>query len=279
MKAPTVAAYRLVLGMILRSRRERAGLSPKQVAETLHWYSGVKVSKIEAGVVKLAEEELTALLRLYQVDATEAAKITEFGVKARQRPETGRVTGSADPYQFFVTEATDIKSYTETVLPQFVRTREYAQALLATSLVMSVSESAQRAEEQDATQQLLGSGLAPSCHIVVTEPALMLPVGGPQVFTAQLTRLRELAELPKVTFQVIPLDHGEHVALGTPFMLLRLAVPEFTTVYVDGLTEPSYLGDWEDTGTYRLAFQRLSETALSGHDSIALLESRIKQAR
>ena len=277
MGTPAVATYRSVLGMILRSRRERAGLSPKQVAESLRWYSGVKVSKIEAGVVKLAEQELLDLLRLYQVEDPDAGRIAEISEKARKRLDTGRAASSGELYQFFIAEAAEIDSYTETVLPEFIQTRDYAKALLATSLVLSPTEIAQRVQERAEAYHFLVNASSPRCHVVLTEAALMLPVGGQRVFDAQLVRLRELIELPTVTLQVIPFRRGEHVAHGTPFTLLRLAVPEFTAVFMDGLVESNYFGDWDNTDIYRLAFQRLTEVALSEQDSIKLLDQKIKQ--
>jgi hypothetical protein len=103
------------------------------------------------------------------------------------------------------------------------------------------------------------------------------PVGGQAVFRAQLEHLRELSDLPNITLQVIPTHKGEHVALGTPFTLIHLDVPEFSVAYLEGLTDANYLDHPMETKVYRLAFDRLRVTALDDRDSVKLLDRRIKE--
>jgi hypothetical protein len=67
--------------------------------------------------------------------------------------------------------------------------------------------------------------------------ALRRTVGSRQVQRGQ--RLRELAELPNVTAQVMPLSGGAHTALGISFVLLDLG--QSRTVYMEGLTSSDYL--------------------------------------
>ncbi|MBV9844900.1 MAG: helix-turn-helix domain-containing protein [Kutzneria sp.] len=267
-----MTAYRELLGVVLRSCRERAGMSPTQMTRTLGWYSSVKIAKIEAGTVKLPENELEDLLKLYEVADPEAAKLRYFGAKARNRPESGRMPTAVNTYRAFVSEAAEIKSYTEMVLPVLAQTEAYASALFATSLSTPPSEIGRLARERVACQLPLVSADPPSLHIVVGEPALLRPIGGPAVRRAQLEHLHELAGLSNVTFQVVPLDRGEHSGLGTPFTVLCLAIPEFTTVYTERLTGSAYSDAPEEVDAYQLAFRRISEVALNARDSVRVLD-------
>jgi len=65
--------------------------------------------------------------------------------------------------------------------------------------------------------------------------------------------------------------------VGTPFTLLRMAVPEFTTVYTEGLTGSAYSDATDDVDAYRLAFRRLSAAALANGESLAMLDRRIRE--
>ncbi len=275
MTSPAATTYRVVLGILLRSLRERAGLTPTEVTQRFGWYGVAKVSKIEAGTVRLSEEELTALLAMYDVTGPEADKVHEFGVRARSRIGAGRTPAWGDTYKVLEAHASEIKMYYETTLPGTVQTEDYARAVLSMSLTTPPAEVGNAARERATRQLLLTSDNPPAFWLVVAEPALLRPIGGTAVFRAQLERLRELVDLPNVTFQVLPLDRGEHHALGTPFTLLQLALPTLTVAYLEGLTDANYLDHPKATDVYTLAFDRLRVTALDDRASAKMLDRRI----
>ncbi len=275
MGSAAVAAYRELLGAVLRSCREKAGMSPTQATQALSWYSSVKIARLEAGAIKVPADELERMLALFQVPAGEAEKIRYFGEKARERPS--RVTASESAFRAYVAEASEISTYADQLLPDLTQTVDYANALLGTSLRTAPSDVGREARERVEAQRPLTSAAPPELHIVVGEPALLRPVGGRLVLRRQLEHLRTLVERPNVTFQVILIDHGEHAALGLPFTMITMAVPAFTTVYTEGLTAVSYADAPEDVDAYRLAFRRLTEAALPAEDSAKLLDRRIDE--
>jgi hypothetical protein len=277
MGTPAVTAYRVLLGLLLRNYRERSGLTPTELAKRLKWYGVGKASKVEAGAVRLAEHELDVLMEMYDVSGAEAEKVREFGAEARKRPQTGRVPAWKDTYEVFEAHASEIKSYSESVLPGALQTDDYARALLSMSLTIPPADVARHARERSQRQELLTADTPPAFWLVVSESLLYRPVGGPEVFRAQLVRLRELAELPHVTVQVLPQERGEHVALGSPFTIVHLALPPFTVAYLEGLTDANYLDREEEIKVYRLAFDRLRVTALDDRASAALLDRRIEE--
>jgi len=275
MGSAAVAAYRELLGAVLRSCREKAGMSPTQATKLLNWYSSVKIARLEAGAIKVPEDELERMLALFQVPAGEAEKIRFFGEKARERPS--RVTASESAFRAYVAEASEISTYADQLLPDLTQTVDYANALLGTSLRTAPSDVGREARERVEAQRPLSSATPPELHIVVGEPALLRPVGGRLVLRRQLEHLRSLVERPNVTFRVIPIDHGEHAALGLSFTMITMAVPAFTTVYTEGLTAVSYADAPDEVDAYRLAFRRLTEAALPAEDSAKLLDRRIDE--
>ncbi|GAA3439692.1 helix-turn-helix domain-containing protein [Kutzneria kofuensis] len=275
MGSAAVAAYRELLGAVLRSCREKAGMSPTQATKLLNWYSSVKIARLEAGAIKVPESELERMLELYEVPDGEAEKIRFFGMKARERPS--RVTASESTFRAYVAESSVIKTYTDQLLPDLTQTVDYANALLSTSLRTAPSDVGREARERVEAQRPLTSATPPDLHIVTGEPALLRPVGGRLVLRMQLEHLRGLIERPNVTFRVIPIDRGEHAGLGTAFTLLTLAVPAFTTVYTESLTAVSYADSPDEVDAYQLAFRRLTEAALPEEDSAKLLDRRIDE--
>lgn len=275
MGSAAVAAYRELLGAVLRSCRERAGMSPTQATKLLTWYSSVKIARLEAGAIKVPEEELERMLELYRVPAGEAEKIRFFGQKARERPS--RMMASESTFRAYVAEASEIRTYADQLLPDLTQTVDYANALLSTSLRTAPSDVGREARERVEAQRPLTSASPPDLHIVIGEPALLRPVGGRLVLRTQLEHLRGLIERPNVTFRVIPIDHGEHAALGLAFTLIAMAVPAFTTVYTEGLTAISYADAPDEVDAYRLAFRRLTDAALPVEDSAKLLDRRIDE--
>lgn len=112
--------------------------------------------------------------------------------------------------------------------------------------------------------------------MVIGEEALLREIGGPDVLRGQLAHLRRMAELPNVNIQVIPLKAGAHVALGTPFTLLRFSTMATTFAYVEGLTTADCLRD-HHARTYTLAFDRLRNMALREEESLALVDRRMSE--
>lgn len=111
-------------------------------------------------------------------------------------------------------------------------------------------------------------------HAVLTESALRLAVGTPELRRAQLRHLMEMAGLPTVTIQVVRPEDGLHAAIAGPFVLL-----DFESVRSIGYVELEdgavYLQDPDQVRTYRMVASNLQQVALGPEQSIALLESML----
>jgi hypothetical protein len=88
---------------------------------------------------------------------------------------------------------------------------------------------------------------------------------------AQLARIIEVASMPKVTFQIIPVSVGAHPALDSNFVILELGKPMVNdVVYVEGPVGNIYMESSADLERYKRMFSRLQAMARSPEGSIAL---------
>ncbi|MGH3838093.1 MAG: helix-turn-helix domain-containing protein [Pseudonocardiaceae bacterium] len=270
---PGPVVQRIMLGGELRALREAAKISTDDVAAALSWYRA-KVSKVETGTVRLTAAELSELLRLYNADDATTERVQQLGEEARRKTSPARVPDWAKQYVSLEANATEIKLFFADFIPGMLQTRDYARAMLSTSVIVPPADVEAMAANREHRAERLRSG-APLLWVVLGEEALRRTVGGRQVQRGQLLRLRELAELPNVTVQVMPLSGGAHAALGMSFVLLDFG--HSRTVYIEGLTSSDYLVRPHHIQAYHLAFDRLRVASLGDRESLAIINTVIDE--
>jgi len=270
---PGPVVQRIMLGGELRTLREAAKISTEAAATEFGWYRA-KVSKVETGTVKLTATELSDLLTFYQADDATSERVQRLGEEARRKTTPARVPDWAKQYVSLEASATEIKLFFGDFIPGMLQTRDYARAVLSTSVIVPPADVEQMATSREHRAERLRSG-APLLWVVLGEEALRRTVGGRQVQRGQLLRLRELAELPNVTVQVMPLSGGAHAALGMSFHLLDLGQSQ--TVYIEGLTSSDYLVRPQHIQAYNLAFDRLRVASLGDRESLAIINTLIDE--
>jgi hypothetical protein len=106
---------------------------------------------------------------------------------------------------------------------------------------------------------------------IIDESALHRDVGGQEVMREQRRKLIEMAALPSVTLQVLPL--AAHSAMDGGFILLSFPEPEDTDLlYVEYATGALHIEDDAEVRAGKLRFGQLRTEALSPGDSVALIE-------
>jgi transcriptional regulator with XRE-family HTH domain len=270
---PEPVVQRIMLGGELRALREAAKIGTEDVAGALGWYRA-KVSKVETGTVRLTAAELSSLLKYYKTDDATSERVQRLGEEARRKTSPARVPDWAKQYVSLEANATEIKLFFGDFIPGMLQTRDYARALLSTSVVVPPADVEQMATNRECRAERLRGG-TPLLWVVLGEEALRRTVGGRQVQRGQLIRLRELAELPNVTVQVMPLSGGAHAALGMSFHLLHL--DQSRTVYIEGLTSADYLVRPQHIQAYSLAFDRLRVASLGDRESLAIINTVIDE--
>lgn len=196
-----------------------------------------------------------------------------LGEEARRKTTPARVPDWASKYLSLEASATEIKLFFADFVPGMLQTRDYARAMLSTSVIVPPADVEQMAASRELRAERLRSG-TPLLWVVLGEEALRRTVGGPQIQREQLIRLRELTELPNVTIQVMPLSGGAHPALGMSFHLLDLG--HSWTVYIEGLTSADYLVR-QHIPAYTLAFDRLRVASLGDRESLAIINTIIEE--
>ncbi len=142
-------------------------------------------------------------------------------------------------------------------------------------LVEQIVES--RLERQ---QQVLLSEGRPDFTAILDMAVLHRVVGGKQVMRAQLERLVELSQLPRVSIRVVPFEAGALPSENNKFIILSFAAPELTdVVFVEALTGDLYLETQHDLDLYHAAFKRLGAMAASPAASRSIVEAMINSYR
>ena len=263
------------LGFLLRQLRTERGFSVEEVTARL-LFSPTKLSRLETGRAGASQRDIRDLCDLYQV--TDPAERQRLMTLAREGKQRGWWQDYALPYATYVgleAEAASISDYNSDVVTGLLQVKGYARAILQGGHEPPLDDATieQRVEARIKRQVLLTQDDGPSFHYILDEGALRRPVGGPAVMRAQLERILELASLPKVTFQLIPLDLGAHPGLDSTFVILDFKQPMVNdVVYVEGLVGNIYLENVADLERYRIVFSRLHSIAWSPEESIAAVK-------
>ena len=269
-RSPTVR--RRELGALLRKLRTEKGLTVEQAAEEL-MFSMSKLSRMETGHGVATPRDIRDVCSLYEVtDEAERERMLKLAAEGKQ---AGWWQSYDLPYSTYVgleAEATAISDFQSSVVPGLLQTADYARAGHEGAMPRLSSEEIERRIEAKLTRQaLLGQDEPPAFSAVLDEAVLHRMVGGPAVMSAQLGRLIEAANRPKVTIQVIPFTLGAHPGVESNFNILEMPSPTPGVVFVEGLVGSIYLERSEELTRYRQIFERLQAIALSPKDTIALI--------
>jgi transcriptional regulator with XRE-family HTH domain len=220
------------LGFMLRQLRTERGLSIDDVTQRA-MFSPTKLSRLETGRVGASARDIRDLCIVYEInDPAERERLMELAREGKQRGWWQRYDLPYATYIGLEAEAASIRNYDTNVVPGLL--------------------------------QVEG-------HYIVDEIALRRPVGGRAVMAVQLARIIEVASMPKVTFQIIPLSVGAHPGLDSNFVILELGKPMVNgVVYVEGPVGNIYLESGTDLQRYKGMFSRLQTMASSPEGSIAL---------
>ncbi|MEU6264246.1 helix-turn-helix domain-containing protein [Saccharopolyspora shandongensis] len=273
--SPPVA--RLQLGQLLRELREKSGKTQDAAAEVLECQKP-KISKIETGKATISAGDVRLLIDLYGASTKTSKLVVQLAREARKRSPL-RVPDWAQRYVALESIASAIQVYETELVPGLMQTEEYTRAAAQAAAPVQSQEDPERMTTVRAERRVRLLNEKPiKLSAVVNEAVLRRRVGGPEIMVSQLRHLRELAELPNITFQVIPFSTGAHAAMGASFHLLEIQKPASAkVVYLEGLTSGDYIDSATPVGQYSLVFERLQSTASNETESIDMLEQVIRE--
>ncbi|MEV7140515.1 helix-turn-helix transcriptional regulator [Streptomyces tauricus] len=262
--APTV--LRMVLGKRLRHLRERAGISFEDAARAIE-VTPLTVRRIEKAEVGLRIPYVRELLRTYGVPSSE---VDDFLTMAREANRPGWWYSYRDvlpdwfsAYVSLESEASVIRLYEPHYVPGLLQTHDYAAALMHVGFPNATkADIARRVDLRLRRQDLLAKSDAPAVWAVLDETVLRRPVGGPEVMRAQIDRLSEALDMPKVRIQILRFSVGAHPGAFGPFHYFRFGFSELPdVVYTESLVGSVYVDQPADVVTYLEVLDRMSVQA------------------
>lgn len=249
-------------------------------AQQLEW-SEAKIWRIETGQTSLRSLDVEAMCKIYGAPAELVEPLTTLAKETKAR---GWWTGYSDviPEGFEVyigleEAATKLASYENELVPGLLQTDGYTRALLLGSdPEMRPQELDRRVQLRLARQDQITRTDAPlQLDVVISEAVLWSRVGGADVAAAQLSRLRELCDLPNLRIQVVPSDSGYHAGMQSGrFVILEFGDSDVgeplepPVVYVETFTGPVYLDKSGDVERYHLAFANIQTSAVDARKAI-----------
>jgi hypothetical protein len=246
------------------------------VSREFEWHAA-KVTRIETARVAVTARDVKDLLSLYGVNDENYREA--LMTLARQSREKTWLTDYRDlmrPGNFvgLEQEASSMRAWEPLVLPGLLQTEAYMRALMRSGRSSDPERVVDRRVALRLKRQgrLRGAGTL-KLSAVVDEAVVRRTIGGPAVMEQQLRSLIDAAQLPNVTFQILPFDAGEHPFLGGPAALLEFRESTHPdVVYLEGLAGDLYEEQPSEVGRYRDEFERLSAMALDARLSLKMIE-------
>ena len=272
---------RWLIGTELKRAREQARLSLNEAAEVTR-LSRHRINHLERGTTPQDPEDITALLTAYEVPAKDIDRLTTL-------------TGRADQSTWWAPWAAVVPDWLKTMvgleglaesvftfqplnIPGLLQTQEYASAITANSRSIRPDHGERFVGFRMArTRRLTDQERPLSLHAVITESALRLAVGPPDVRREQLHHLVAMADLPNVTLQVARPEDGPHPALGGNFVIFGFGSAARPVVYVELQDGAVYLQDQEQVAAYTMASSDVQRVAMSPEQSRELIASMLTQ--
>ncbi|MFI7239918.1 helix-turn-helix domain-containing protein [Streptomyces cyaneofuscatus] len=272
---PTVRRRRL--GAELKRLREKAGVRMEDAAERIGG-DKPKISRQENGRQGVSKLEIEALLALYGVvdDRLRTALIT----LAREGRRKGWWAQYSDilPAGFqerlsIESDAARILTFQPMLVPGLLQTAEYATEVIRSAGKSATEDQIKSYIEVRANrQEVLARDNPPQYVCLLDEAVLRREVGGPAVMAAQLGKILEVNNPPKLTIQVVPFSQGWHAGADGAFNIYTYPDPmDLDVVNLDYLDGALYLEEDLPVERYQLAFDELRAAALASRQSMELV--------
>jgi transcriptional regulator with XRE-family HTH domain len=245
-------------GYELRRHREAAGLTLKQLGGILN-YTGSLVGQIETAR-KVPTPEFSE--RADAALGTDGlfSRLVELVLRSRLPAWFQQVAE-------LEMRATEICSFQTHMVLGLLQTPGYARAVLG---ALDRSDLEDRTAVRLARQRVFDKGESPVFWAVLSEAALHLAIGGPEVMREQLAHLLSFESNPRLNIQVLPFSAGAHPGLQGSFDVYRFSTDP-TIVYTEGYGSGHPTANPDTVRECSLRYDHLRAAALSLTDSAELI--------
>nr|WP_275040992.1 helix-turn-helix transcriptional regulator [Nocardiopsis valliformis] len=263
------------LSAALRRLRETRELTATEVAKSMGWTSGARLTRIERNEWKFPKrDEIEALLDLYGVEGDDRAHLLSLAEEARGRSDWHKYAdlfpGALPDLE---AEAVRIRTYEVVLIPGLLQTPDYAAAVSLASQVVPPEQIDRKVESRMARRAVLDLPQGPQLTAVIDEPALRKVVGSHSIMAEQLRFLIGMAAHYKVTLLVIADESGAHPAVDGAFTLFDFPRPEPGIVSIPTVVEALYVEDEDYVDKHALIFDAVQNLALDPQRSLDLIGS------
>lgn len=272
---PVSPATLLALGVELREKRNKAGLTQVELANRIGVSKSV-LARLEDGERLPSNLDIALALRALGVRGKEfdqimalAGEVHQPNLVATDAPRLPQLMYALMDYE---RRATAITGVHLTLMPGLLQTSDYARAVLTTA-DYSTDELEKHVVARLRRQEILDQGL--EYAVVIDEPVLRRTFCGWQVAVDQLRHLLTVGQRENVSIQVIPYDHDAVTQFTTGCELF-----EFTrirsVVYLEHPMGADFIDQANAVRKLRGQLDRLRESVLSEADSASLIDRAIK---
>ncbi|HWM37851.1 MAG TPA: helix-turn-helix transcriptional regulator [Streptomyces sp.] len=190
-----------------------------------------------------------------------------------------------DKYPIWAAEFVDRESeaialcwYENQVVPGLLQTEGYARAVFHSRVPASNADEIEtQVEARIERQEILQRKVPPTVSFIISEAALRDRLGGTAVYQEQLQDLRDHANLPGLSLQVMPLGRESHAALDGPFILLETPDHEHLA-YTETQRGSQLVSDADEVSILSLKYAMLRTQALNPEETKSLLDRLLGEA-
>ncbi|WP_244308706.1 helix-turn-helix domain-containing protein, partial [Streptomyces monomycini] len=258
--APTLRRRRL--GSTLRSYREEAKLSQERAAEAMGWDES-KLSRIENAKARMPYKDVPRLLELYGITDPEVVTALEGLAKDAGKQGWWQPYGDvvAAVYRDYLTLESDAESthiWTPNLIPGLLQTGAYAREIITATAITRTPEEVHALAEVRRTRQAVLTARPDGplkLWAVIHEAALHQRFApSSSVMREQLRHLLDMAGLPNISIQVMPLTATPHPGLIGLFEIVRFPPPWPTVVSLENLRSGYFVEGTDDVKVFETAF-------------------------
>ncbi|MEV5506239.1 helix-turn-helix domain-containing protein [Streptomyces orinoci] len=200
-----------------------------------------------------------------------------LGVVLQNLPRGANFAPTPEEFFAYEREAIVMSSYEKGVVPGLLQTEAYARAVFRTAVpALSEDEIERRVATRMERQALLHRKKPPTTSFVIAESVLLSSLGGRRVMREQIRHLRDCADLPGVSIQVLELSCDNHAGLSGPFLLLETPAHQHLA-YVSAQRTREIITDPAEVSILEQKHGMLRSQSLNGRETVCLLERLLRE--
>jgi hypothetical protein len=262
------------VGILLRNIREAADLLAKDVALGIKW-SPVKISRAEHGKLMLSDVDVTASAIFCGAVGDELEElldlVREEDAGYRFKPHRAELPDGVRSLIIEESSAANIIEYEPVFIPGLAQTEDYVRTLISSNRTVPKEEIVPRVRARMGRQGLIKRHDPPQCRFLISENALRMMIGSPQIMVEQLLHLLFLDSRPQCDIRVVPKEASSPGVTNHSFRIMTY-VEHRPVIYVPTLTASVFLDKPADLDAYRDKLAGIDNAALDGRQSRERLE-------